>query len=191
MQRSIMLTFAFLLALNAGYHASRANDAQTSAAPVMVKLDAALPAAASPTATDASVPATQPASDAQAASDLSSTEKVLKGLPIPPGVDPNDPVSMLTAIYNAVKSGQWALLIGLIIMLVTWIVNNYLLRDRIPPKVLPWLAAGLGIAGYSALTLAAGSGWLQAILGGLQFGLLASGLYSMGGKYLLKKTSKE
>jgi hypothetical protein len=109
-------------------------------------------------------------------------------------VDPEDAFSLLKGIISAAKGGQWALLVGLLLMLLTWVVDR-LLKSKIPPKVLPWLSIGLGVAAQIALTVAAGDvksadTWLSAITGGIALGLTGAGGYSALGKYIGLKKKK-
>jgi hypothetical protein len=86
-------------------------------------------------------------------------------------------------IVASARGGHWALMVGLIIMLVTSIVNR-LLKGKIPKTVLPWLAILLGILGEGALALHHSGDWVAAIFAGLAAGASAGGAYSAFGKYL-------
>lgn len=112
---------------------------------------------------------------------------------VPKEVDPEDATSLVKGIFKAAKGGQWALLAGLVLMLLSWVVNR-ILKNKIPPKVMPWLSIGLGVAAQIVLTVAAGNAktadtWITAITGGISLGLAGAGTWSALGKYLpgLKK----
>jgi uncharacterized membrane protein len=111
---------------------------------------------------------------------------------VPANVNTDDPASLFKGAVDAAKSGKWALLVGLIVMLLTWILNIFLKR-RIPEDVLPWIAIGLGVIAQVAFHLAAGGSWLDAIVGGISMGMTASGGYSAVGKHIpgIGKKKKE
>lgn len=103
--------------------------------------------------------------------------------PTIPQVDPDDIGSLIKAIIESAKTGKWALLVGFIMMLLTWLVNK-VLKSKIPTKVLPWLAIGLSTVTAVAFALSTGVGWINAIVVGVQTGLMAAGSWSAIGKYL-------
>jgi len=110
-----------------------------------------------------------------------------------PPVDPDDIGGILKQILVSAKTGKWALLVGFIIMLLTWLVNK-LLKQKIPANVMPWLAIGLSTIATVAFSLATGVGWLNALIVGFQHGLMAAGGWSAVGKYipgLVKKPAEE
>jgi hypothetical protein len=108
--------------------------------------------------------------------------------PAIPVVDPDDLGGILKQIFASAKGSKWALLVGFIVMLLTWFVNR-MLKQKIPTNVLPWLAIGLSTVASVAFALATGVGWLNAIIVGFQQGLVAAGSWSAVGKYIpgLKK----
>ena len=95
----------------------------------------------------------------------------------------NEAMGMGKQIVQAAKQGHWALVLGLIVMILTALVNR-VFRAKIPPAILPWLAIGLGIIGQGALTLHYSGDWATAIFAGMTAGLTAGGSYSAFGKYL-------
>lgn len=107
----------------------------------------------------------------------------IKPSKLPQGVDPQDTRSILSAISVAAKGGHWALLIGLVLMLLTRLFNA-LLKSAIPSTVLPWVAIGLGIATEVVFSIAYKAHWIDVIIGGIVAGLVAAGSYSAYGKYL-------
>jgi len=111
-----------------------------------------------------------------------------KKTPAPPPKDEvkkakDDPGKAMAGIVTAAQSGQWALMVAFIVMLLTTIVRK-LFKDTIPAVVLPWVAVGLGLIGECALVLAYGGSWPTAILAGVSAGLTAGGGYSALGKHL-------
>lgn len=134
-----------------------------------------------------SAPASQPAAAQTRSIEKSPVPKVA------PAVDPDDVTAIIKAIIESAKTGRWALLVGFIVMLLTWVVDR-LLKQKIPSNVMPWLAIGLATIGTSAFALATGTGWLNAIIVGIQTGLTAAGGWSAIGKYipgLARPTTKE
>jgi hypothetical protein len=103
---------------------------------------------------------------------------------------PDDAVGISKNIVDAAKAGKWALMIGFIVMLLTWLANALLLK-KIPRAVMPWLAVGLSVLGQGAFTLASGASWFDAIFGGISMGLVAAGSWSAVGKYIPGLTPKE
>ena len=103
--------------------------------------------------------------------------------PVVPTVDPDDVGGILKQIVLSAKTGKWALLVGFIVMLLTWFVNR-LFKQQIPASVLPWLAIGLSTVATIAFSLATGTGWLNAVIIGFQQGLVAAGGWSAVGKYI-------
>ena len=134
----------------------------------------------------AAAPATQPTSQPADQPDIVP--------PTPPAglpqVDPDDLGGLLKALIEAGKTGKWALVVGFIMMILTWIVNR-VLKSKIPANVLPWLAIGLSTVTAVAFALATGVGWLNAIIVGVQTGLTAAGTWSAIGKYLPLIRKKE
>lgn len=103
--------------------------------------------------------------------------------PVVPIIDPDDLGSILKQIVISAKTGKWALLVGFIVMLLTWLVNK-VLKQKIPSNALPWIAIGLSTVATIAFSLATGGGWANALIIGLQHGLMAAGGWSAVGKYL-------
>jgi hypothetical protein len=107
-----------------------------------------------------------------------------------PGVNPDDLTSIIRGLFDSAKAGKWALLVGFIVMLLTWIVNA-LLRKRIPSNIMPWIAVALSTAIAIATAFSTGAKGLNAVIVGIQSGLVAAGSWSAFGKYLpwLNKTA--
>lgn len=107
-----------------------------------------------------------------------------------PTVDPEKPGEMVSSIFQAIKEGKWAWLVGLIFMLLTWVFNK-LLKEKIPAKALPWVAIGLGVGTNIAMSFATGMVWYEAIGNGVSLGLAAAGGWSALGKHILPTKAKE
>jgi len=110
-------------------------------------------------------------------------EAVTVKTPTTQPVSSDDAGGILGAILAAAKGGKWALMVGFIVMLLTWLVNK-ILRGKIPSAVMPWLAIGLSMIAAVAFSLSTGAGWLNAFIVGVQSGLIAAGSWSAFGKYL-------
>lgn len=123
------------------------------------------------------------AADAAYAADTQApTPAVTEPLAKPPQTI-DEAIGVSKKIVESARGGHWALMVGLIIMIITSIVNR-LLKNKIPKAVLPWLAIALGILGEGALVLNHTGDWITAIFAGLAAGVSAGGAYSAFGKYL-------
>jgi uncharacterized membrane protein len=145
--------------------------------------DAAAPAKAAPA--KAAPAKTAPAVKAPAEKVAATPAAKPKPAPLPK-VDPSDPVSQISFIIEAFKTGKWAWGVGLLLMLLTLIFNK-LVKTRIPPKVLPWVAIGLGVGTNIAMSFATGLVWHQTLSNGLSMGLAAVGGWEAIGKLFKKK----
>lgn len=117
-----------------------------------------------------------------AGGDLSEGERLLQKKPAAPQTA-EDMVGFFGQIVQAGRHGHWSLMIGLILMVLTR-VFNLLLKQRVPTKVLPWIAISLALLTDGLLVKAYGGGWLTALLAGINSGLAAAGSYSAFGQYL-------
>ncbi len=61
-----------------------------------------------------------------------------------------------------------------VLMLLTFLLNK-VFSNKIPKKVLPWLAIGHGVATNITMSIASGLHWLEAIGNGITLGLAAAG----------------
>ena len=112
----------------------------------------------------------------------------IPGAPLP-AVNAEDPGQIVKFILQAIKESKWAWLVGLLLMLLTWLVNK-ILKNKIPKKVLPWIAISLGVATSIAMSFASGMLWYEAIGNGISLGLAAAGGWSVVGKQLLPTQKK-
>lgn len=135
--------------------------------------------AAAPAAPAVVAPTSQPA----AASQPTPTKLSTNPPAVTPPVDPGDIMGMVKMLIQSGKGHQWALFAGLLIMILTWFVDR-ILKNRIPRKVVPWLSVGLSMGSTIAFTLAAGAGWLNAVVAGVHIGLVAIGGWEALGKHI-------
>lgn len=95
-------------------------------------------------------------------------------------------VSAVQELIGAAQGGQWSLVVALAIMLLVYVVKRFALKDKLPSKVVPWVAAATSMAGYVAAALMVdGAVILDAVLGGLATGAAAVGLWEMVFKHFL------
>jgi hypothetical protein len=177
--RLILLIALLVLPLSA---IAQPKPAEPVTAPTAVTAPAT-PAAAA-TATVPTKPLTTkvaPTKDAPAATKVTAKDAVKTVLPV---VDPDDPGAIIKYILQAIKEARWAWLAALILMLLTFILNK-ILKNKIPKKVLPWIAIGLGVGTNIAMSFATGLHWLSAIGNGITLGLAAAGGWSAIGKLVL------
>ena len=103
-------------------------------------------------------------------------------------LSPQEVVALGKTILDAAKGGNWGLAVAGILMLLVWVMRKFFLK-KIPSSYMPWVAAGVGVAGAIAANLQAGQAWGGALMSGLMAGAAASGLYSLIGKKFLGTSS--
>ncbi len=72
---------------------------------------------------------------------------------VPPGSDAEAVEVVETAIW-AVQNSNWSLLAGLVLFLVVFLANRFGLAKKVGRNAVPWVTAGLGVAGTLGLGLA-------------------------------------
>lgn len=97
-------------------------------------------------------------------------------------MDDAEAMEAALGLIDALKSKNWPLATGLILMLVVFVANKLGLKKLVGPKALPWVAMGLAVAGTVGAGLIAGLGWADAIIQGVLAGVVAIG----GWELLLK-----
>jgi len=95
-------------------------------------------------------------------------------------------MSVVKSLVDAAKGGQWSLAAAFALMLLVFFANKFGLKDKLGPKVVPWVAAGTSMAGYVAAALMVdGVAISDAVLGGFATGAAAVGLWEMLFKHVM------
>jgi len=89
------------------------------------------------------------------------------------------------ALVDAIKSRNWPLAVGLILMLLVFVANKLGLKRLVGPKALPWVAMAVAVAGSVGTGLLAGLGWVESLLQGVLTGVAAIGGWELLLKHLL------
>jgi hypothetical protein len=101
--------------------------------------------------------------------------------------NPNDPGGLVNTMVKSLQQGNKWMAVSCLLMLLTYALNRGILGQRIPPNLLPWVAALLAVATNITVAITGGMAWTDAVLNGLTQGAAAAGLWSMAGKHFLKK----
>ena len=96
----------------------------------------------------------------------------------------DDPGSFVKYLVEAFQGGNWALAIGLVIMLGVWLTSKFL---KVNNEWLPLISSVYGVLGSILASVIAGQSWVDAVVNGLVIGTSASGFWSLLGKHLLPK----
>jgi hypothetical protein len=107
-----------------------------------------------------------------------------------PAIKDDNPLSLIGAIATAVKGGHWLMVIALVLTILVWVFNK-LLKERLPPKVLPWIAMGLSTLASFFASWALGNPWYTALGSGITVGLAAAGGWSAIMKHILPTKRKD
>lgn len=99
--------------------------------------------------------------------------------------DLQEVVGLVPTVVAAFKGGEYALAVGLIVMILVFIFNTYLVKG-IPGEYLPWVSIAVGVVIAVGTALISGSGITDAVVGGVTTGLAGAGAWSAGGKALFK-----
>jgi uncharacterized low-complexity protein len=98
---------------------------------------------------------------------------------------------VVAQLVDAAKGGQWSLVAAFVVMLLVYVVKRFGLKDKLPSKAVPWVAAGCSMAGYVAAALMVeGAAVGEALIGGMATGAAAVGLWEMLFKHFLGKKSE-
>jgi len=90
-------------------------------------------------------------------------------------------------LQDAFKNKHWGVAIGLMVMVLVSLFRGVvykLVNKKIPTKCLPWIAVGIGLLISLSSVLIQGGSYYDLIWNSLEFGLIACGLYSAGGKLI-------
>lgn len=93
----------------------------------------------------------------------------------------------VSAIIDAARDGHWAIVAGLGLMVVIWVLRRINILARVPKKFIPLVSAALGVVGYIAVGLAQGLPWYVALQQGFLTGASAGFSWELIFKHLLKK----
>jgi hypothetical protein len=94
-------------------------------------------------------------------------------------------------LVEAVKDRNWALAIGLLMMLLVFGANKFGLKDKVGPKAVPWVAMGVSVLSVVGVGLASGVAVLDAVLQGVFAGVAAIGGWELLFRHLLAKKAEE
>lgn len=96
-----------------------------------------------------------------------------------------DPSSMFDGASAAFAGGQWAVLTGFLLMLLTWAVKRA--SPVIPAIAVPWMPMCLSMVGYMGHALIMGGDWKQAVMHGFMAGASAVGLWELVFQHFMPK----
>ena len=128
---------------------------------------------------------------AQTPAPVNVASPVATPTPIPEG-DVEGAFGVVSDLIKAVTDGNWTLVASLALMLIVFVVRNYLWK-QITKEWIPIATVLLGAGTYVSGALATGVSPLQSILQGLAAGVAAVGLWEVwkAGKRLIKGEPKE
>jgi len=101
-----------------------------------------------------------------------------------------DAIGLISDAVVAYGDGNWALGVGLSLMVLVVIVRRLGLLKKVPKDYMPWAVSGVATVGAVASGLIASRGWWDILVSGLTVGLIAIGGWETVGKLVQKKTSK-
>lgn len=96
----------------------------------------------------------------------------------------DEAVQTALSLIDALKGGQWPLAVGLFLTLLVYLVNRFALKEAVGPKIVPWIAFGVGIAGATGMGLIVGTPIAEAIVAGILAGVAAIGGWEMLFKHI-------
>jgi hypothetical protein len=103
-------------------------------------------------------------------------------------IDPNSLGDLVPALVEAVKGGNWSLVVSVALMLVVFALTKIpFVRDWLPKAAKPWVVAISGVVLAVATTAATTGDWWAAAFNGLVMGTAATGLWELVGKRLFEK----
>jgi len=151
-------------------------------APAPVEVEKAAPAAETPA----------PAEEKKAEEPVKKAEEAKVVEPIPEPTDIGEAVEDIGLMIEAAKNGNWVLFAGILILLLIFLLDKVInLKQYLPKKAVPWVAAGFGVIVSIAMQLTTGIPWGQALLQGLCAGLVATGFWELVFQHIDKKKSAE
>lgn len=105
--------------------------------------------------------------------------------PTAPTTD-DEAVKAMISLIDALKGQQWILAIGLFLALLVYGVNRFALKEKVSPKIVPWISFAVAVAGSVSAGLFSGTPALDAISAGLIAGSVAVGGWEAIMKNILK-----
>lgn len=94
-------------------------------------------------------------------------------------------------LVEAAKNGNWVLFAGILILLLIFLLDKVVkLKERVPSKAIPWVAAALGIVASIGAQLTTSIPWGQALVQGLLSGAVAVGLWELVFQHLKTKATE-
>lgn len=104
----------------------------------------------------------------------------------PEDIITKDPTSFFTNLVEAVQSKRWSPVIGSVLLALVWALRKFLWK-KLPKKLVPWIAVGVGVVGTMGLTMLGNVIWWKALISGLVSGGQAIALWELGSSVLPKK----
>ena len=136
--------------------------------------------------TEAAAPAdAEPSEEGSAESAEGSKDAEGSGGAVPVEEAAEASVETVSAFADAVQSKNWALALGLLLSLLVAFANKLGLKDKVGGKAVPWVTAGVGVAGAVGAALVAGISPFEAVSQGLIAGVAAIGGWEMLLKHLM------
>ena len=94
-------------------------------------------------------------------------------------LDVDEVVETVGLIKEAIDSGAWGLVVGLILSLLVAVSRRFNVLHFLPSQAVPWATMGLSLAASVAALLVGGVAVGEAILAGITAGLAAVGGWEM------------
>ena len=183
-----MTRFAPLMLVAALFGTTLVHAQEADPAPVEEKAEEAAPAEDAAPAEEAeeAAPVEEKAEEA-APAEVEKAEEEAAEVP----EDLEQAIATGSLLVEAVKDRNWALAIGLLMMLLVFGANKFGLKDKVGPKAVPWVAMGVSVLSVVGVGLASGVAVLDAVLQGVFAGVAAIGGWELLFRHLLAKKTEE
>lgn len=179
-----MTRFAPLMLVAALFGTTLVHAQEAPPAPVEEKIEEAPPAEEVPSVEEK----VEEAAPAEASLEVDE-EKVEEAAEVPEDLE--EAIATGSLLVEAVKDRNWALAIGLLMMLLVFGANKFGLKDKVGPKAIPWVAMGVSVLSVVGVGLASGVAILDAVLQGVFAGVAAIGGWELLFRHLLAKKAEE
>lgn len=114
-----------------------------------------------------------------------STLTTLTSQVTPPNLDqPGAIEQVLQMLAKAYSDHAWTLLVGIILMVVTWVAKKFNVVDRLPKAAIPYGVMAIAMLSSIALGLEQGQSVVSVIITGLTVGLAAIGSWEVAGQHV-------